>query len=422
MQDNLGDTQPLKPKSDTIAGDTQPIRANRRTTAPISRAASEPQQSAGDKYKRNKPIPIWLWALLVALILIIVAALGGTAGYLSGKTENQAAATAQAQQAVQAQYQLALQDVSQGRFEIARQRFEYVLSENPGYPDAASKLAQVIAIIYATATPTPTTPPPTITPSPTHDPRPIQDLFAKAATLLANSQWSNVLDTLTALRKENLSYEAPQVDGMLYLAFRSRGIEKILQEGNLQGGVYDLSLAERFGPLDVEANTARTWARIYMIGTSFWEAYPQQAVYYFGQIAAAAPGLHDSSGWTALERYRGALIQYGDQLANQGSWCEAQAQYELAISIRGDEKLLQLFSAAQEQCTPPTATFTLTPTATLPYTLTVSPSPTDTSVIVPSETPTPTATIPVDTPTPTETTPPPTETPTPPEAPPPPAP
>jgi hypothetical protein len=208
-------------------------------------------------------------------------------------------------------------------------------------------------------------------------------------------------------------------------------VAKILEEGNLQGGVFDLSLAERIGPLDIEAINVRTWARLYMVGTSFWEVLPEQAVYFFSQVAAAAPGLHDSSGWTAMERYRGALVQYGDQLANEGKWCEAQAQYELAINIRGDAALTQALDTAMTTCSPPTATITLTPTLTLPYTLTVTSTPTVGGIIMPSETSTPTFPPPVvtETPTPTDTPPlptdtppPPTDTPAPTETPPPPAP
>ena len=420
MQDNLDNLDPQRPRPNEVAGDTQPILVKRDASVSIHPAGKAPQP-AGDEpnHQYRKASSLWVWVSLVTLLLFLVIIFGGLTGYRLGNEDQAAAAHAQVEQALEEQYQLGLQDLAEGRFEIARQRFDYILSQDSGYRDAALKMAEAMSILYATATPTPTSPPPTITPSPTFDPSPIQDLFAKATRLLANNEWTQALDTLAALRQQELAYQAAQVDGMLYLAFRSRGIEKILQDGNLQGGVYDLSLAERFGPLDIEANSARTWARIYMIGTSFWEAYPQQAVYYFSQIAAAAPGLHDSSGWTALERYRGALIQYGDQLASQGDWCEAQQQYQLAINIRPDESLLQSYTQAQQSCSPPTATYTLTPTITLPYTLTVTLSPTSTGIILPSETPTPSATLPVDTPTPTptETSAPPTETPTPTETP-----
>jgi hypothetical protein len=210
---------------------------------------------------------------------------------------------------------------------------------------------------------------------------------------------------------------------MMYLALRNRGVLKILEESNLEGGSYDLALAERFGPLDVEANTARDWARLYMYGVSFWEAIPERAVYYFSQVAAAAPYLRDGSGWTARERYREVLIQYGDLFAAQENWCNAQAQYELAGSIRLDDRLQGKIVDAAQNCAPPTEI----PTETLMETATPTLTPT-LEIILPTETPTletqPTATETPPPPlepsptsgevTPTDTLPPPSETPSPP--------
>jgi hypothetical protein len=213
----------------------------------------------------------------------------------------------------------------------------------------------------------------------------VQDLFARVQTLYNNQDWTGVIDSLVELRKADVNYMVARVDGMLYLSLRNRGVTKILNERNLEGGIYDLALAEHFAPLDAEAIASREWARLYLIGSSFWEANPEQAVYFFSQVAAAAPGLTDASGWSATERYRAALIQFGDQLANNGDWCTAQQQYELALSIRSDDALQSTLDHAIEMCTPPTATElppgetpTITPTPTLAQPTIDSPTPTST--------------------------------------------
>jgi hypothetical protein len=185
------------------------------------------------------------------------------------------------------------------------------------------------------------------------------------------------------------------VDGLLYLALRYRGVNKILNEGNLENGIYDLTLANKFGPLDSEADSAREWARLYIVGLSFWDVHPEQAVYYFSQVANAAPYLRDASGWTANDRYRAALIQYGHILARKGNWCSAQSQYELALAIRPDESLQGLATQAAINCaghTPTLSGGTITETAT----------PTGTGVVPATLTPTWTQTIP-DSPIPSET-------------------
>jgi hypothetical protein len=63
--------------------------------------------------------------------------------------------------------------------------------------------------------------------------------------------------------------------------------------------MYDMSLAEQFGPLDKEADTYRTWARLYITGASFWEIDWEQVINYFSQVYAAVPMLRDGSGVTA---------------------------------------------------------------------------------------------------------------------------
>ena len=120
-------------------------------------------------------------------------------------------------------------------------------------------------------------------------------------------------------------------------------------------GIYDLALVERFGPLDTEADGYRNWARLYITGTAFWEIDWSQVVYYFGQVASSLPNLYDGN-YTANERYRTALIGYGDQLILSGDYCGARDQYQLAMSISQDGGLAPTATQAQLLCSPPTST------------------------------------------------------------------
>jgi tetratricopeptide (TPR) repeat protein len=379
---------------------------------PSSRQPKSPQ-----KPNKKWALRSWLWIALFVLAAGFMVVLGALMGYQSGTQAQEIIQTRIIELTLEEQYNLGVQDLEAGRYEVARQRFEYILKHDPSYPDVTDKLAQAMAILYATATPTP--PAATPSPTPTRDLRPVEEMFAQAQAQLAGQDWNGAIDTLIAMRKENRSYQAPRVDGMLFISLRYRGMDKIWKEGNLEGGLYDLSLAENFGPLDVQANSARELARLYMIGSSFWEVHPEQAVYYFGQVAAAAPGLRDASGWTASERYRASLIQYGDLLASQKDWCQAQEQYELAYSMGADATLQATIQEVALKCSPPSptpelTTETPTPTATggslTPPAL--SPTPTATQGFV--STATSTNTPPAATPTPTQTTvaPPATATPT----------
>ncbi len=209
------------------------------------------------------------------------------------------------------------------------------------------KLAEVLTQLNTTATPTPQ---PTATLTPTPDNRSQQDLFSQAQQSLQNSNWNDTIDTLLALRKADPAFQVVAVDDMLYVALRNRGVDKILKDGDLEGGIYDLSLAEHFGPLDAEANSYRTWARVYILGASFWQIDWQQAINYFSQVAPAMPGMRDGSGMTSAERYRQALIGYGDQLAGEEEWCKAVDQYNTALTIGTDPNLEDKLNEASSKC------------------------------------------------------------------------
>ncbi len=321
--------------------------------------------------KGKRPLPLRTWAVLGLVGLGLVALLSAASGYGAGIRLRKEAESTQMALVAQEQFQLGVQDMQAGRYDLARQRFEYVVRLDPDYPGVTEKLADVLLQLNTTATPTPV---PSPTPSPTPDLRSVQELFAQAQQHLANQEWSMAIDTLLSLRKADPNYQAVWVDDMLYVAFRSRGKDKILKEGDLEGGIYDLTMAEQFGPLDADSKSLQTWARLYITGASFWELDWAQAVYYFAQVAPAMPNLRDGSGWTATERYRLALIGYGGYLADQKEWCAAAEQFQAALSLGADAKAEAALDQALEKCgasegessAPPQGGAESTPTPTAP--------------------------------------------------------
>ena len=339
--------------------------------------------------------------LLIITLLVVTGIMAAAAGYQEGKSEVAAYQPVDDSSFVQEQFELGQQDFDAGNYDSARQRFEYVIALEPDkYPAAWSYLAEILAILNATATFTPfpatKTPTPTVTITPTRDARGEESIFERASSLLAGGDWGGAIDAIIALRNEDLLYRVVQSDDILYAALRNRGEDRILRQGDLEGGIYDLTLAESFGPLDYSATVYRDWARLYLTALGFWEAYPEQAVYYFGQVAAAVPGLTDGSGWSASERYRRSLIHYGDTLASEEEWCLAQLQYETSMAIGQQANLPVTLTYVAHKCSPPTKTQAHTPgptgTATITFTPTIGPSPTSTATsLIPTATPTSTA-------------------------------
>ncbi len=305
-----------------------------------------------DKIGKQRKASWLLWGLLGILILGIFIIVGGFFGYQQGITERTNYEAAQVDSAIEEQYAMGLQDMEAGNYEIARQRFDYVLQIDPNYPGVVDSMAEVLLILNATATPTPVPPTPTPTQvpmTPTPDTRGDEELFVHAQNMFAEEQWGEAIEALEALRKNNPSYKAIDVDGMFFVAYRNRGAQNI-GAGSLEEGIYDLTLAERYGVLDTQANGYRTWARYYITGASFWGVDWSQAVYYFSQVAPQYPNMHDGTGWSASQRYIEAIAGYAQWLGDQGQWCAAEEQYHDAYELSGNDNYKEARDIASDNC------------------------------------------------------------------------
>jgi len=407
----MDETRPVQTAGGPLA-ETAPVQITSAATSqealpfsPTLPVTVQPPEASLAAQKRQKGSRLWiLWSLLGIFVLLLIASGSVYLGYQSAIQQRLGFQSTQVAAEAQAQFDLAVQDQQAGHFDLARQRFEYVMQMDPNFPGITEKLAEVMVAMISTATPT-VAPTPTLTPTP--DTRGREELFTQAQASLLAGDWSTVIDTLLILRKRDPTFMAVKVDGMIFVALRNRGVDKIASKADLEGGTYDLALSERFGPLDVEARNWRDWAILYVRGASFWDVDWAQAVFYFGQLVQIAPNLVDGSGYTAFERNILALLGFGDWYARQGMYCEAQQQYEAALSIRDNPAARPTADFASQKCQEAN-TVVITP-MTLD-----TPTPTATLEFIPVEnTPTPTATqeIPADTPTATQESPTPTTSP-----------
>lgn len=324
--------------------------------------------------------------VVIGIFILILAS--GTAWYF-GSQEGQKLRTQEREkvelEVATTQFGLGVRELEEGRYENARKRFEYVIKFISDFPGAQEKLTEVLIAQSIVNTPTPVVLP---TQTPTLDFRGEQELFDQAWQFILAEDWDNALQNLDILRDKNLQFNPVAVDGMYYIALRNRGVKRILQEGSLEPGMYDLALSERFAPLDNDADGYRTWARYYLTGASYWGIDWSQVVSIFAQIYPAFPNLHDSSGMTAQERYRVGLLRWGDALALQEEYCLAQEKYELSFLLFVDESVAPAATAIYEECerskepketVAPPVTVTPTPTLTggTPSGTEVTPTPTE---------------------------------------------
>jgi hypothetical protein len=324
MSEQTENTQPLTPPQPQM-DDTQPIKPVRK------------------KSRR------WLSILIGIFGFILLIGLGGFGGYSSGIRDRKAAEDSIVLQQVTEQYQFALVDIEFQRYEAAAQRLQYIISKKPDYPGARDKLTEVLV---KSSIPTPT-PAPTLTSTP--DFSGAESAYQRAQQLIQAQDWGNALSAIDSIRKLDPTYKTAQVDGMYYFSLRNRGYMLITQEGNLEGGIYYLTLAERFGPLDNTSVQLREGARMYITGASFWELDWSQAFNYFNQVGNGWANMWDGT-MTASQRLQYSAMRYGDDLFTQQNYCKAYEQYQTASGLGNlDATASGNSNKAFQQCYPPTA-------------------------------------------------------------------
>jgi hypothetical protein len=350
MSEQTENTQPITPPQPQV-DDTQPIK-------PVK--------------KKSR----WLSILIGILGFILLIGIGGFSGYNSGIGDRKNAEESIITKQLSEQFSFALVDIEFKRYEAAVQRLEYIISKDPSYPGAQEKLTEVL-VLSSISTPTPA---PTLTSTP--DFSGAESAFGRAQQLIQAQDWGGALSALDIIRKLDPTYKTAQVDGMYYFALRNHGHDLITKDGNLEGGIYYLTLAERFGPLDNTSVGLRDGARMYITGASFWELDWKQAYDYFKQVGSGWPSMWDGT-MTGSQRLQISAMRYGDDLFAQQNYCQAYEQYQIAAGLGNlDATATKNSNQAYQQCYPATA---IPPTAEVVVpTATTEVPPTD----VPTEVPT----------------------------------
>lgn len=301
--------------------------------------------------------------IILALFLGTVITLAVLAGYRAGRAERiNIAATAQIEE-IKRQYDLGVEDMDAGHYMLAIQRFEYILSIDPNYLDAAARLAQAQSALNITPVAATVSPAPAL-PAITVEPQNAPAVYAEAKIALEAEDWDAAIQKLKAVQAADPGYESASVRAMLFQAYRGRGIQAI-NAGVLELGLTDLDQASRFGALDEEARQYQQWAAIYISGVSYWGLNWGQTVETFQLLYTLAPYFRDT-----ITRLHDAHLGYATFLEAGGDPCGAALEYTAALDINFDQPTEGRRAAAQLVCdtgtpTPDPALFTPTPDGTL---------------------------------------------------------
>ena len=178
-------------------------------------------------------------------------------------------------------------------------------------------------------------------------------MFRHIQEAMYAQQWESAIDQIEALRNRNINYRGLEVDGMYYIALRNFGMAQIYA-GNLENGVYKITLAEALGPIDATANGLRDAARSYLAGAGFWEINWDRAIEYYSSAAAVYPNMYDNATrLTANQRYGLASFRRAEQYIAADDYCGAIPYYEQGLPAAGDEYYQQTATAVYLVCYPP---------------------------------------------------------------------
>lgn len=338
--DDLAATQPYLDNAENIA-DTQPLVTETSDTQPL------PKKSKKD----NKLIQ----RLGIGIsIFIAIVAIGAFSGFQVGLGDRRKNENVQRVRIAAEQYQLALFNMQDGDYSTAAQRLEYVIKMYPEFPGAAEQLTVALLASQATATPTVV---PTATLEPTPDNREAEELIQQAENSIVGGDWDTALAALDTLRSTKPEFRTVDVDGMYYIALRNRGVKKA-SNGDLEGGIFNITQAELFAPVDAEANNWRTWAELYITGASFWEVDWGQVETYFSQIVPYAPNLMDSDFFTAQDRLATAQVESAKtkldkipfHMANR-YWCTANDIFNQVSAVTSlDPEIVPTAEFVKSKC------------------------------------------------------------------------
>jgi Tol biopolymer transport system component/tetratricopeptide (TPR) repeat protein len=297
-------------------------------------------------------LPRWtLWraigGCLVAFlcVFIVYVGIGGLAAY-QGLQERAALNREEAE----VHYQRGLEHVEKGEYELAIAEFELTLRLNPAHTQARDALRDTKTIVLAQPTPT----------SATLN-EALNAILTEAETLVQQQKWTEAVERLHELRDLNANFETQRVSDLLFQANFKLGMQ-LIQQGQVENArqAFERALQER--PNDPEASHQLDLTSLYLSAKASWGTNWPQTINYLEQLYTLVPAYLD----VELLLYQ-AYESYGDALAAEEAWCQAEPQYMQAAMLRPGTAIQDKQTEAKRRCQTPTlaATARPHPTATI---------------------------------------------------------
>ncbi len=270
-------------------------------------------------------------------VLLTAIAVSATGGVIAGEKERDVRATETTMVDIDIQLALGIDDFNQGRYQLAAQRFRWILERVPDHTEAAAQLAEAERLMNEGQIV------PTLPPSETDDP---EELFVEAQGFYDNQEWQNAITRFEELQRLDPRYREVEVKEMMFASLKSLGVSYIRGD-RLEEGIFLLERAGDIQPLDDQTEGEQYLASLYVAGQTYWDLNWVIVIENYQIIYDLAPNYREGQ---LASRLREARINYGAELNSQGSFCGAASQYEIALTILEDDLVQGQYDQVAELC------------------------------------------------------------------------
>lgn len=312
------------------------------------RRREEPRKSAGGG------VSSWWWLMLMGLFAgcVLLGVLGaGLLGVYDGLQER----SSSNRQTAEEHYRRGLAYMNSKEYDLAVAEFDLTLRLDPSQADAAQKLQEAEAMSRLMPTPTSAT-----------QNEVLRTVFAGAQNLYSQGHWEETITKLEQVRSLDSSYQASQVQDMLYGSYYNLGLQ-LVEEGRVEEALTSFDKALVILPNRQEAQEQKKLASLYVQAKKSWGEDLAGTVETLKELYELSPDYQNVA--TLLPD---AYSRYGDSLADKEEWCLAQQQYEAVLQFRTDLTEEAKLDDASARCGTPSAR----PATATPRSKAATPSPT----------------------------------------------
>ena len=303
-------------------------------------AHQPPRRPVDEPLMREEPLPeeapvrvsgcrwVALTGLFTLLFLVIIVGLGALGVYHGLQDQ-----TREKLRLAQEHYQKAEIYLQEGQRDLAIAELEEALRLNPDYAEATAKLEAARSDPGAQPTPTPDA-----------QLELTENLYNQGRTLYDQQEWDAAIARFEELRALDPTYQQGDVGRLLFWSYYNSGLA-LVNQGRMQEALHRFDSALEVHPDHPDALGQQNLATLYATGLGYWQADWPAAIARLKDVYAIEPNYRD-----VRQRLHDAHVFYGDFLAQQGRWCDAQDQYAAALQVISTQEITNRQADAASRC------------------------------------------------------------------------